>query len=180
MPELWGGSVGLKLLHWQSRGVFSNVRGAVKTIIKVNKHMSLAWKSERTVCWCVSPRLSVMTPQSLSRILPESSKVTKGRKDVFLPWVQFWTNVFRERGTGFKILTLGARVRDAPSNPVWIGQAVHIHLKRQLGLQTFRFSSRSRVVEDNLRPSQRLEGFPTLTPGLGTSVLEPYLEEGRK
>lgn len=56
----------------------------VKTIIKVSIDVSLKRKPERTIFLCVSPWLSVMAPLSLSGIL-ESSRVTKGRKDVFLP-----------------------------------------------------------------------------------------------
>ena len=151
----------------------------LKTIIKVNTDESLTWKPERTVFRCASPWLSVMVPLSSPWILPDS-RVTKGRKDVFLPWVQLWTNVFRERRTGFKILTLGARVRDASSNLVGIGQAVHIYLQRRLGLQIFCFSFTSRVVEEQLRPGWGLKGFPALTTWLGTPVLEPHLQEGRK
>lgn len=174
MPELLGG-----VYCEEGTGHEQQVRDDSRTIIKVNTDESLTWKPERTVFRCASPWLSVMVPLSSPWILPDS-RVTKGRKDVFLPWVQLWTNIFRERRTGFKILTLGARVRDASSNLVGIGQAVHIYLQRRLGLQIFCFSFTSRVVEEQLRPGWGLKGFPALTTWLGTPVLEPHLQEGRK
>ena len=185
MPELLGGVYyeertghGQKFMGKRGRS-FTGERWP-KTITKVNMDESLTWKPERMVFWCVSPWLSVMVPLTLSWILPDSSRVTKGRKDVFLPWVQLWTNVFRERRIGFKILSLGARVGDVSSNLVGIRQAVHIYLQRQLGLQIFCFSFTSRVVEEKLWPGWRLKGFPALTTRLGAPVLEPHLEGGER
>lgn len=79
------------------------------------------------------------------------------------------------------MLALEVRVRHAPSSSAGIWQAVQGALRRQLGLQTFhRGCCRSTGVGEKLRPAAGLEGFPALSPGLGTPVLEPHLEGRRE
>lgn len=140
---------------------------------------SLTWKPERTVFRCVSPTVShgsselTLNPPRLKE-LPKAEKMCSSHESSFEPMSS------EERRTGFKVLTLGVRVRDASSNLV--GTAGSSHLPPRGG-QAFNILLQFHKQSGGGTAPAWLEGwkgFPLWRRDSWHACSEPHLEEGRK